>query len=83
MYENQPDPFPTNKAAVAAAASIIAYHFMSSFLVPFELIGAYTIIIEFILSAAIGLLASWPVRDRAGVPTKKETQDAPAPSNES
>ena len=71
-YENQPDFLPTNKAAIAAVTSIIAYHLVSTFLIPIELIGAYTVLIEFGLSVVVGLLAAFPVRDRAGKPILKD-----------
>lgn len=75
-YETQPDYWPTNKGAIAAAASIVAYHLVSNFLVPYELIGAYTVLIEFGISFLIGIAAMWPFKDRAGVVPKEKDAGA-------
>lgn len=76
-YETQPDFWPTNKGAIAAAASIVTYHLVSNFLVPPELVGAYTILIEFGISFLVGIAAMWPVKDRAGVAPKENNAGAP------
>lgn len=63
--ENQTSSIPTNKAVVAAIMTILVFHFSSGF-VPVEVLGAYAIIVEYVIAVIGGLLAAYSIRDRAG-----------------
>lgn len=67
-FENQPDALPTNKAVVAALMSVIVFHLSGMYVIPPELLGAYTILLQYAFGVLGGLLSAWGLRDRAGVP---------------
>lgn len=69
--ENQPDNLPTRKALTSAVMAIAIYHLGSTYVIPPELLGAYTVILEYAIAVIGGLLLTWPLRDRAGVPIQK------------
>lgn len=71
QFENQPDALPTNKAVVAALVAILVFHLSGTYIIPPELLGAYTIVLEYALGVIGGLLSAWGLRDRAGVPIPK------------
>lgn len=70
-FENQPDALPTNKAVVSALMAVLVFHLSGAYVIPPELLGAYTILLEYAFGVLGGLLAAWGLRDRAGVPIPK------------
>ena len=69
--ENQPNSLPTNKAVVASVMTLAVFYLAGAYVVPPEILGAWTVLLEAAIGVIGGLLSAWPLRDRAGVPVQK------------
>jgi hypothetical protein len=73
-FENQPTVLPNVKPLVTAIMVLVTYHFAGP-MIPVEVLGAWSVVIQYAVAVVGGLLAAYPFRDFAGKPLTEEKSE--------
>lgn len=74
QFENQPTVLPNVKPLVAAIMTLVAYHFAAP-MVPAEVLGAWSVVVQYAVAVIGGLLSAYPFRDFAGKPLEEKAPE--------